>query len=618
VHSIGFDGNLVFNIYLDSDVRNEDTNYGMKFWKEVNSGIDEDAAVLVAATHKTDYHVAAGMTFEILSGRKQVTGIATRQSRKNYVSFTANLKIAPGQNITIYKYVSVLSSLNHPKENLSETARQRALDFKNKGFKMLLSDHISEWARIWSEADVKIEGDVAAQQAIRFNIFQLNQTYTGKDERLNVGPKGFTGEKYGGSTYWDTEAFVLPFFLKTAGQMVPRNLLLYRYRHLQKSIENAGKLGFSNGAALYPMVTMNGEECHNEWEITFEEIHRNGAVAYAIYNYIRHTGDDGYMADYGLEVLIGISRFWNQRMTWSEDKKKYVILGVTGPNEYENNVNNNWYTNTLAKWTIDYTLKSIGEVGNSVPDKLEKIFTQTGFDSGREPEEWKNKAGNLHFPFDEKRKIFLQQDGFLDKELKPASGIPLDERPLNQHWSWDRILRSCFIKQADVLQGLYMFEDNFDAEAIKRHFDFYEPMTVHESSLSACVHSVIASVTCNIRKAYELYLRTARLDLDDYNHEAADGLHITSMAGTWLAIVEGFGGMRISDNSVVLKPLIPEQWVRYSFHARFRGVLFEVIVTALHTTVKNLSEKPLVVNVYGDAYTVSGQDSIIINSSNNS
>ena len=272
---------------------------------------------------------------------------------------TFSAEIKPGDDLTLIKYVSVLSSLNNPKNELTKDVKKRLKEASDKGFEKLFSGHKKEWEKIWKSSDVVIEGDVAAQQAIRFNIFHLNQTYTGKDERLNIGPKGFTGEKYGGSTYWDTEAFALPFFLKTADQKVARNLLLYRYKHLEASIKNAEKLGFKNGAALYPMVTMNGEECHNEWEITFEEIHRNGAIAFAIFNYIRHTGDNDYLADYGLEVLIGISRFWSQRATWSENKKKYVILGVTGPNEYENNVNNNWYTNSMAVWTLSYTINSL-------------------------------------------------------------------------------------------------------------------------------------------------------------------------------------------------------------------------------------------------------------------
>jgi maltose phosphorylase len=209
-------------------------------------------------------------------------------------------------------------------------------------------------------------------------------------------------------------------------------------------------------------------------------------------------------------------------------------------------------------------------------------------------------------PFDKERNVFLQQDGFLDKELMPANKIPADERPINQHWSWDRILRSCFIKQADVLHGLYVFEDKYDTETIKRNFGFYESMTVHESSLSACIHSILASRIGNIEKAYELYLRTARLDLDDYNNEVGDGLHITSMAGTWLAIVEGFGGMRILDDKVHVNPLIPDQWKSYSFNVRFRGILFNVRVNRKELIINNLSDKALNMAIFGKGYQISG------------
>jgi maltose phosphorylase len=480
------------------------------------------------------------------------------------------------------------------------------------GFTKLFENHRKEWEKLWAKADVVIEGDVAAQQGIRFNIFHLYQTYTGRDERLNIGPKGFTGEKYGGSTYWDTEAFALPFFLKTAPKNVARNLLIYRYKHLQKSIENATKLGFKDGAALYPMVTMNGDECHNEWEITFEEIHRNGAIAFAIHNYIRHTGDTGYLADHGLEVLIGISRFWSQRTTFSENLGKFVILGVTGPNEYENNVNNNWYTNTLAVWTLAFTTESLLQLKKGDPPAFKRLISKTALKYSEEIRRWEDIIKNMHFPFDEKRIVFLQQDGFLDKEIRPATAIPKRERPINQHWSWDRILRSCYIKQADVIQGLYLLEEQYDTETIRRNFDFYEPMTVHESSLSACIYSIMASRIGNIEKAYELYLRTARLDLDDYNREVADGLHITSMAGTWLAIVEGFAGMRIKGERAGLVPMIPEKWRSYLFHARFREILFEVKVTNKNVEITNQSEKNLPLIIFEKNYDIKGHDRLIV------
>jgi maltose phosphorylase len=604
VKSVDFDGTVGFNIYIDSDVRNQDTNYGKKFWKEVIRKITNGSGAIISRTMKTDFHVATGMCYSMQKNRKLVTVKPSISDQEKYVANSFSEKITPNDELVLYKYVSVLSSLNNPKTHLLTDVFQRLSKASAAGYNRLFSEHKKEWTKIWNTSDVVIEGDIAAQQAIRFNIFHLNQTYTGKDERLNIGPKGFTGEKYGGSTYWDTEAFALPFFLKTADQKVAKNLLLYRYKHLDQSIANAAKLGFKNGAALYPMVTMNGEECHNEWEITFEEIHRNGAIAYAIHNYIRHTGDQDYMGDYGLEVLIGISRFWEQRISWSENLKKYVMLGVTGPNEYENNVNNNWYTNTLAIWTLSYTLENLEVLRKHDSDKFEKLLKKTNFNFAAETSRWKKVITFMHFPYDGKKKVFLQQDGFLDKELMPADKIPSSERPINQNWSWDRILRSCFIKQADVLQGLYVFEDKFDTATIKRNFDFYEPMTVHESSLSACIHSILASRIGNLAKAYELYLRTARLDLDDYNHEVAEGLHITSMAGTWLAIVEGFGGMRIFDSKVLVTPLIPDKWKSYSFHARFRGVLFMVKISHKDVTVSNLSGKSLKILVIGKEINV--------------
>ena len=613
VKSVDFEGHLDFTIYIDGDVKNEDTNYGEKFWVEVSKEVNGNEGFLITRTLKTDFHVATGMTFEFLKDARDFPVRADILKREKYIACKVTLEIGKGEELILNKYVSVLSSLNNRKENLAADIRTRLKAAKQTGYAKLFLDHTKEWERIWATSDVVIEGDISAQQAIRFNIFHLNQTYTGKDERLNIGPKGFTGEKYGGCTYWDTEAFALPFFLKTADQKVGKNLLLYRYKHLGKSIENAAKLGFKNGAALYPMVTMNGEECHNEWEITFEEIHRNGAIAFAIFNYIRHTGDDQYMADYGLEVLIGISRFWSQRSTFSENLKKYVILGVTGPNEYENNVNNNWYTNSLAVWTLTFTLKNIKILEKEAHDKLASLYRRLNFNFSVETTRWEELIRNIHLPFDSTQNIFIQQDGFLDKELKPASSIPPNERPINQHWSWDRILRSCYIKQADVLQGLYLFEDDFDTETIKRNFDFYEPMTVHESSLSACIHSIVASSIGNIEKAYELYLRTARLDLDDYNNEVSDGLHITSMAGTWLAIVEGFGRMRINDGKVLLNPLIPSKWLSYSFHSRFRGILFEVKVTKNCVCVSNNSKDPLNLIISGEDYKIEGSGNLVLN-----
>ncbi|NOT73300.1 MAG: glycoside hydrolase family 65 protein [Cyclobacteriaceae bacterium] len=590
---VNFSSAATITLAVDADVVNKDSNYDEKFWNEISKESSSGLALVTAETKKTGFHVSTGMAYAITTDGKPVKGIVKASRKEKYADNTVGIKLKMGAETVIYKYGVILSSENHPKPKMNQLAKKKLKEARVKGYDKLFASHKSVWASTWEKCDITIEGDAAAQQGIRFNIFQLMQTYTGADERLNIGPKGFTGEKYGGSTYWDTEAYCLPFYLGTSDPKVARNLLVYRYKHLPRAIENGGKLGFTNGAALYPMVTMNGEECHNEWEITFEEIHRNGAIAFAIFDYIRYTGDEEYLSEYGLEVLIGISRFWAQRVNWSENQQKYVMLGVTGPNEYENNSNNNWYTNMFAAWTLNYTLKAVEQVRKRSTGRYDKILAKTRLNEKSELTKWKDIADKMYYPEDKQRGVYLQQDGFLDKQLLTVKDLRPEDRPLNQKWSWDRILRSCFIKQADVLQGFYFFEDKFDNATLKRNFDFYEPMTVHESSLSPCVHVILASKLGYKEKAYEMYLRTSRLDLDDYNNDTEDGCHITSMAGTWMSVVKGFGGMRVNDGKIHLTPYIPDQWKSYSFRLEFRGRVIKVKVSKDKTETILESGEPM-------------------------
>ena len=510
---LNFSGKISITPYLDGDVENEDSNYDEKFWIGIDQKVSGQEGYVLVETKKTAFQVCTGMYFDLyVDGTKKEIAPKGLQ-RDKYVEASVEIEAKDKQTIRIEKFAANLSSMNHPKEALVENCQKHLMAAVGKGFDKMLAEQAQAWADRWSNSDIKIEGDVAAQQGIRFNIFQLHQTYTGEDERLNIGPKGFTGEKYGGSTYWDTEAYCLPFYLATAEQRVARNLLVYRYKHLQKAIENAAMLGFKDGAALYPMVTMNGEECHNEWEITFEEIHRNGAIAYAIYDYIRYTGDKAYLAEYGLEVLIGIARFWAQRVHRSHRTQQFMMHGVTGPNEYENNVNNNWYTSYIARWCLQYTLEAIEEVKQSAPDRWTAIEADIKFYEHTETKHWKAVIEELYLPEDEQLGVFVQHDGFLDKEIIPVADLAAEDRPLNQNWSWDRILRSCYIKQADVLQGLFFFENHFDEATLRRNFDFYEPITVHESSLSPCVHAILAARLGKWEKAYEMFGWLAELPL---------------------------------------------------------------------------------------------------------
>lgn len=604
IEPLNFSGSVTLTPYLNGNVRNEDSNYEEIFWEEINQAAEEKSGYVVTKTKKLDFHVCAAMQSLVKKNGREIQAPAEPSVSSLYSENCYKVDVNSGDQISLYKYVVIASSLNHERKRLHDHAVQSVQKVAATGFKTLRNEQESSWTEIWKTCDIKIWGDEAAQQGIRFNIFQLYQTYTGEDPRLNIGPKGFTGEKYGGVTYWDTEGYCLPFYLCTAGQQVAKNLLLYRYRHLQKAIENAEKLGFTGGAALYPMVTANGEECHNEWEITFEEIHRNGAIAYAIFNYIRHTGDTRYLIEGGLEVLVAISRFWSQRFHFSEHRKKYVMLGVTGPNEYENNVDNNWYTSYIACWTLRYTFECLEITRAENPDHFDKVMQKVDFSSS-EKERWRDLIDRVYLPEDEERGIVLQQDGYLDKKQRMASELNASERPINQHWSWDRILRSCFIKQGDVIQGLYFFEHEFSEDMIRRNFDYYEPRTVHESSLSPCIHSILASSLGYAEIAYKLYLRTARLDLDDYNKEVYQGLHITSMAGTWMTIVEGFAEKRVKNGALHLSPNLPPAWKGYSFNIWFRERLLHIHINEEQIRVECGEGEPLQIFIFNESFEVS-------------
>ena len=598
--------NISYAPYIDAGITNQDSNWDDKFWNILGSQTEAHQAFIRSHTMKTNYQVCTFMESRLLINQEQVELLPEVFKTDAKVALKYTTKVNANDCFTLQKIAGYTTSLNYAEDQLINAAKQVLQTTNQLGYLQLLQEQKEAWSSIWEMSDISINGDVKAQQGIRFNIFQLNQTYTGTDHRLNIGPKGFTGEKYGGSTYWDTEAYCLPFYMATKNQEVAKNLLKYRYKHLNKAIENAEKLGFKNGAALYPMVTMNGEESHNEWEITFEEIHRNGAIAFAIFNYHRFTNDYSYIVEMGMEVLIAIARFWQQRATFSSQKSKYVILGVTGPNEYENNVNNNFYTNYMAKWCIDYMLENIEILKENYPEDFSRLIDKTNL-SEVELTQMKAVSDKMYFPFSEEHQVYLQQDGFLDKEMIKVSDLDPKLRPINQHWSWDRILRSPYIKQADTLQGFYFFEDQFSTEELERHFDFYEPFTVHESSLSPCVHSIQAALLNRMDQAYQFYLRTSRLDLDDYNKEVEEGCHITSMAGTWMSIVEGFGGMRVKNNQLHFAPKIPSQWDSYSFKVNFRNQILTVTVSKSGVDFQLKGAEQIQVLVNGESRTIQAE-----------
>lgn len=585
---------------IDADVMNEDSNYDEKFWDVLDKEADEESAFIMTRTIANPFGVPQ---FTVAARQRFVSdlpAVGSVNDDKQVGNVFAG--IVTETPVQIEKRVIVTTSRDYDTNDAVKAATDDLFaDIASNTYNDLVIDHTTGWAKRWEKADVQIEGDEEAQQGIRFNLFHLFATYYGNDARLNIGPKGFTGEKYGGATYWDTEAFAIPVYLGVTDPAVVKSLLKYRYQQIEGAYHNAKQQGLAG--ALYPMVTFDGIESHNEWEITFEEIHRNSTIAYAIYNYTHLTGDRSWLENEGSEVLIGIARFWADRVHYSARNDAYMIHGVTGPNEYENNINNNYYTNWMAKWVLSYALENIDAVAPEFQTKLNV--------TAEERKHWQDVVDKMYLPEADvtdvngvPRHVFVAHDTFLDKELVPVRDLDPKNLPINQHWSWDRILRSPYIKQSDTLHAMYYFPDAFTEQQKRDNYEFYEPFTVHESSLSPSVHSIIAADLKMADKSVEFYERTARLDLDNYNNDTSDGLHITSMTGAWLSIVQGFAGMRVRDDQLHFEPFLPDKWQGYSFRFLFRGRLLSVAVDQNGSHVELLSGEPLTIDLAGEKLTL--------------
>ena len=321
---------VVMRPYLDANVRNLDSNYDETFWDMLGEEETEDALALLTKTRENPFGTPRFAVSAAMSCWADGLEMEDRRLDSGYVEIRYEGAVKAGETASLEKYVLCFTSRDFEENVLNTLSLKAASRAREVGYDALRQAHTAAWRERWAGCDVTIEGDDAAQQGIRFNLFQLLSTYSGDDARLNIGPKGFTGEKYGGATYWDTEAYCLPVYMAIAGEDVAKQLLLYRWLQLDGAYHNARQQGLKG--ALFPMVTFTGVECHNEWEITFEEIHRNGAIAHAIFNYATYTGDMDYMLREGLDVLCGIARFYTDRVHFSRRRGKYMIHGVTGPN----------------------------------------------------------------------------------------------------------------------------------------------------------------------------------------------------------------------------------------------------------------------------------------------
>ncbi len=485
---------------------------------------------------------------------------------------------------------------------LMEKSRESLALYVGGGFDRARAAHAKKVAHLWDRCDVEIEGDPAAQQGIRYCSFQLLSTYRGQDSFLNIGPKGYSGECYNGRTFWDTESYCLPFYLFNNPDSV-KKLLEYRYNGLDAARAQAKEFGYRG--AIFPWTTMDGTEDTAVWEYWMGEIHINSIIGYAIFVYTQVTGDKSYLQTHGIELLIELARFWSSRATFIPYRNGYAINRVMGPNEFAQGVNNDWYTNYMARWLLRYTAQCVAEMRAETPALLDAAFERTQFDPA-EMEQWGQVADKLILLYDEGMDVFVENDIFLS--LSPMSREELDrdrDYPIERKWTIPKIHSHQITKQPDVLLAMFLLRDRFTAHEKCRNYSFYEQRCVHTSSLSPSIHSILACDVGRYNQAYAYYLWSSRLDLDNFNNNTEEGLHISSMSGTWLNIVCGFGGLTYTGPLLEFSPILPPGWNAYRFKFVYRDRTIQVGVKGDEVSLCLLAGDKIDVKLYGNEVELS-------------
>jgi trehalose/maltose hydrolase-like predicted phosphorylase len=478
-----------------------------------------------------------------------------------------------GQTVRLTKYGAYYSSRDYEAGQLPALARQALAEAKADGFEALCESQQRYLDHFWQHADVEIAGDDALQQGMHFNQFHLLQS-VGRDGKTNIAAKGVTGEGYEGHYFWDTEIYIFPFFLYSKPE-IARKLLDYRYAGLEQARARARQLSHAKGA-LYPWRTIAGEECSAYFPAGTAQYHINADIAYSIKLYYEATGDLDYMAQAGAEIVLETARIWLGIGSYDR-AGRFCINEVTGPDEYTALVNNNYYTNAMAQMHLRFAAEIVDTLRTRRAADFARIATATGFDEC-EPGEWLRAAGRMALPYDAALGIHEQDDSFLSKKAWDFAGTPKENYPLLLNYHPLVIYRHQVCKQADVVLALLLLSEQFTLDDKKRDFDYYEAVTTHDSSLSSCIFSIIASEVGYAGKAYDYFMETARLDLDDTHGNTHYGVHTAAMAGTWMGVAYGFAGMRVTDGALRFAPTLPAQWRHYRFKIHMRGALLQVRV----------------------------------------
>jgi alpha,alpha-trehalose phosphorylase len=478
---------------------------------------------------------------------------------------------ARAREVRVAKYLAYTTTREHLAAEVLTRAREAAAKAAEAGFEALAAEQRGACARFWQAADVRIEGDDALQQGLRYNIFSLFQS-AGRDGHTSIAAKGLTGQGYEGHYFWDTEIYVQPFFTYTQ-PAIARALLQYRRSILDKARARAAEM--SERGALFPWRTIGGEETSAYFPAGSAQYHIDADIVYAMRTYVRATGDASLLSEGGAELLFETARLWvglgffNPRRAGA-----FCIDEVTGPDEYSALVNNNFFTNTMARENLSWAAEVARGMRDREPAEYERLAASLHLDDA-EIESWERAAAAMYLPFDKALGIHAQDDAFLDREPWDFTERPANRRPLLLHYHYLVIYRHQVLKQPDVVLAQILLSRHFSTAQKKRNFDYYDPLTTGDSSLSPCIQSVAAAELGYAEKAYQYFSRTARMDLDDVNGNVEDGVHTAAMAGTWISVVRGFAGLRDDAGTLSFYPRLPSPWASLTFRLRVRGCLLE-------------------------------------------
>ncbi len=549
-------------------------------------------------THHSGLSVVTAIVHQIEGAPSP--SISYSNQHDEYVSaHTYSFESTVGQTLTLSKYSAYCTANETNDSTLFERARAELDSAQTVGFDALLSEQRDYLADFWRNSHVEIGGDDALQQGMRCSAFHLLQS-VGRDGQTNIAAKGVTGAGYDGHYFWDTEIYVLPFFLHTRPD-IARQLLQYRANILPAARDRAREMAHPRGA-LYPWRTITGPECSSYFPAGTAQYHINADIAYATALYTRVTGDWSFVVESGAEMIFETARIWPDLGGFS-DTGAFGIYAVTGPDEYTAIVNNNLFTNLMARHHLRFALDVAAHLHQHHPERYAELRAKIDL-SDEELALWQRIAEHMTIPFDSERGLHAQDDAFFDKPLWDFANTPKAHYPLLLHYHPLVIYRHQVCKQPDVVLALFLLGDAFSASEKQRNYDYYEAITTHDSSLSSCIFSIMASEIGYSDKAYDYFMQTARLDLDNLHHNTQHGLHCAALAGSWMAVVYGFAGMRSNTQTPQFAPFLPRQWTHYQFVVRLQGCLLQVRVQSNQVTYQLLEGELLTISHYGERIQV--------------